>query len=150
MDLIVKEMKENFVIDTSARMAFFHAEPGAERFRDLCTRAALLQCSLSISIVSLIEIFYISVQRSSESVAHERINAISELPLSVETLSENDIEAVGTMKALYKLSFADACIAGLAKRLDAILLHKDPEFEQLKESIVLESLPYKTAREKAK
>ncbi len=45
------------------------------------------------------------------------------------------------MKAM---SFADCCIAGLAEQKQAILIHKDPEFEQLKDKITLHALPYKT------
>ena len=39
---------------------------------------------------------------------------------------------------------ADSCIAGLAKSLNAELVHKDPEYEQLEDNIAIKSLPYKT------
>ncbi|MEA3356768.1 MAG: PIN domain-containing protein [Candidatus Bipolaricaulota bacterium] len=47
------------------------------------------------------------------------------------------------MKALYKLSLADAWIIATALREQAQLVHKDPEFEQVKERVHLLSLPYK-------
>jgi predicted nucleic acid-binding protein len=42
------------------------------------------------------------------------------------------------------VSLADACIAGLAKSKEAILVHKDPEFEQLDNEIAQLKLPYKS------
>ncbi len=41
------------------------------------------------------------------------------------------------------LSFADSCIAGLAKFKQAKLVHKDPEYEQIQNDIEQLKLPYK-------
>jgi len=42
-----------------------------------------------------------------------------------------------------RMSFADAWIAALAKHHEAILVHKDPEFESVSQAIRLQALPYK-------
>ena len=44
------------------------------------------------------------------------------------------------------MSFADSFIAATALHLDAILVHKDPEFDALKSILQMESLPYKHGR----
>ena len=49
----------------------------------------------------------------------------------------------GQVKANYKLSFADARVAATALEFDAILVHKDPEFLELKNRIKMLELPYK-------
>ncbi len=41
------------------------------------------------------------------------------------------------------MSFADSCIAGLAKFMDATLVHKDPEFEQIEDEVKQFKLKYK-------
>ena len=46
-------------------------------------------------------------------------------------------------KAAHKISFADAWIAATAKFQQAVLVHKDPEFEQVKDEVTLLPLPYK-------
>ncbi len=46
------------------------------------------------------------------------------------------------------MSLADSCIAGLAKFKSAILVHKDPEFEQVEDIIDQLKLPYKTQQTK--
>ena len=68
-------------------------------------------------------------------------------------MSKLDIERVesskelgliaGRLKANNRISFADSWIAATAKSYDATLVHKDPEFDQLKEEIKLLHLPYK-------
>lgn len=54
-----------------------------------------------------------------------------------------DTSALGDLKSAYRLSFADAWIAALALRQKAVLVHKDPEFEPLSQSLALQTLPYK-------
>jgi len=49
------------------------------------------------------------------------------------------------LKAAHKVSFADAFVAATALRLKATLVHKDPEFDALKNVIQLEALPPKTS-----
>jgi ribonuclease VapC len=54
--------------------------------------------------------------------------------------------AAGAMKARYKMSFADSFIASTALRLDAILVHKDPEFDALESILRMDRLPYKSGK----
>jgi len=53
------------------------------------------------------------------------------------------LERAAEIKASVPLSFADAWIAASALELDAVLVHKDPEFEQV-EGLKQERLPYKS------
>ncbi len=50
----------------------------------------------------------------------------------------------GELKAKHQPSVADAWIAALAQERDAMLVHKDPEFEQIETTIKVLKLPYKT------
>jgi predicted nucleic acid-binding protein len=50
----------------------------------------------------------------------------------------------GELKARHRLSVADAWIAALARERDAMLVHKDPEFEQIGAMLKMMTLPYKT------
>ena len=45
-----------------------------------------------------------------------------------------------------KVSFADAFVAATAQRLDATLVHKDPDFDALKGIIKLHALPPKPGK----
>ena len=50
------------------------------------------------------------------------------------------------LKAAHKVSFADAFVAATAQRLDATLVHKDPDFDALKGIIKLHPLPPKPGK----
>ena len=58
-------------------------------------------------------------------------------------LDEPTLFIAGRLKATFKISLADAIIAALAKIQNAILVHKDPEYEQLHMEIKQITLPYK-------
>ena len=64
--------------------------------------------------------------------------------IRVESSQELGLIA-GKLKANYRLSFADTWIAATAIFYDAILVHKDPGFEQLKGKLEMLKLPYKNS-----
>lgn len=99
---------------------------------------------LYISVISCIEVFYITHQEQDMTMAQERLQLLNDLPIIQESVRPNDIKSIGELKANHSMSFADCCIAGLAKQKSAILIHKDPEFEQIEGSVEQLKLPYKT------
>ena len=54
----------------------------------------------------------------------------------------NDCCAPGRLKTEYRLSVADCWIAALVVERKAILVHKDPEFEQIEAKLHVLKLPY--------
>ena len=52
--------------------------------------------------------------------------------------------AAAKLKAAHKISFADSFVAALAQRLDAALIHKDPEFKALGAVLKQQMLPAKS------
>jgi len=55
---------------------------------------------------------------------------------------------IGEIKATKTMSFADCCIAGLAKFKQATLVHKDPEYEQMEDEMKQFKLPYKQKKKR--
>nr|VFK66196.1 MAG: hypothetical protein BECKUNK1418G_GA0071005_108215 [Candidatus Kentron sp. UNK]VFK71807.1 MAG: hypothetical protein BECKUNK1418H_GA0071006_108215 [Candidatus Kentron sp. UNK] len=68
---------------------------------------------------------------------------LESLPLTQEPLTPDLCRTIGEIKATKPMSFADCCIAGLSKTKNAILVHKDPEFESVGDEIRQLRLPYK-------
>lgn len=136
---------DRYVLDTSALLTLIENEEGVDYVEYLLIEAAKCEIELFISVISCIEVFYISLQEQSLDIADERIELIKALLLIIEAVDENLIKTAGKIKAENRISFADSCIAALAKEKEAILVHKDPEFEQLKKEIVQKILPYKSA-----
>lgn len=134
---------DKYVLDTSALLCYIEEEDGTEVVDDLIVKAEKEQAFLFVSFVSFTEVYYISWQNKGKELAQARIYLINHLAIErVESSKELSLIA-GEFKAENKISFADAWIAALAKEKDAILVHKDPEFEQLEPDIEMLKLPYK-------
>jgi predicted nucleic acid-binding protein len=138
---------DKFVLDTSALLTYIEDEDGADQLEAYLGLALSNQIELFVSTVSLIEIFYITIQEQGQLIASERLQLLKVLPFTIADVEQSSIEAIGELKAIHRVSFADACIAGLAVTQKAILVHKDPEFEQLK-TLNQIALPYKNSGRK--
>ena len=130
---------KSFVLDTSALMAFIEKEEGAERVRDI-----LLSKSIIIPWLTILEIVYISQRELGEEEALTRYALLKKLNTKIiwdadEALLLN----AARIKSTHSLSLADSVIAAIATQHNAILLHKDPEYEQLQGAVEMEVLPYK-------
>lgn len=136
-------MKDNYVLDTSALITFIENEEGADTIESILLKAIDKLVTVYISIASSIELFYISIQEQGIEVAEERTALIESLPITVLDISYEDLKIIGSLKANYRISFADSCIAASAKIYSAKLVHKDPEYIQLDKEIKQLKLPFK-------
>jgi predicted nucleic acid-binding protein len=130
---------ELFVLDTSAMMTFLEDEDGADRVEQV-----LREDVVFFPWTVLMEVAYISQQEHSPRMATYRLAAMKTMGATILwEMDEATLSVAADWKANYRISFADAIIAAYAFRQDAILLHKDPEFETLTGKFVLEALPSK-------
>ncbi|MBN2092959.1 type II toxin-antitoxin system VapC family toxin [candidate division KSB1 bacterium] len=141
-------MKDDFVLDTSAVMTFLENEAGADRVADLFEQAETGAINLFLSFVTFTEIYYITIQKRGKEFAEHRMDALETLPVKRIESNVKIGKIAGDFKAAYRVSFADAWIAALAKNKNATLVHKDPEFECLESQLKIIKLPYKSASEK--
>jgi predicted nucleic acid-binding protein len=132
---------KRFLLDTSALLAFIEEEDGADRVESILrTEKAFLPC------LALLEVHYITRQERGQGEADRRYALLKELPCEILWhLDEPVLLTASRFKAGHRLSFADAMIAAFAQRQDAVLVHKDPEYEALAEEVELEALPYKAS-----
>jgi uncharacterized protein len=133
---------DKFVLDTSALLTFIENEEGEEIIHSLLIQSLDFEVELYVSVISLVEICYISLQEQGENIAIARLEQIKALPVRIIEVKNEMIEVIGLLKSKYRISFADSCIAGLAEFISATLVHKDPEFEQVLHIKQLK-LPYK-------
>ena len=136
----------HFVLDTSALLTLHQDETGAEEVETVLAQSGK-EHGVWICFISLMEFFYIIQQQAGVETARQSYARLKQLPLMVMESDEELGLIAADIKATYQLSLADAWIAATTERLDAKLLHKDPEFEQLKRRIKLQNLPYKNVKQ---
>ena len=136
------ESEAAYLLDTSALLTLIEAEPGADRVEQLLRKHRVL-----LPFVVLLEIFYLSLQEQGEEVANVRYAMLKALDVMfLNEVTELVLLRAAQLKAYARISLADAIIAAFAAEHEAVLVHKDPEFETVKDQLRLEALPYKAKK----
>jgi predicted nucleic acid-binding protein len=135
---------EAVVLDTSACFAFLENEPGAEIVETFLLDARAKRVAIHASFATLTEVEYIITQERSTGAAMEVLAKIKDWPIRWHHTDDELCGEAAKLKAAHKISFADAFVAATALRLNAMLVHKDPEFDALAPIIKLHPLPPKT------
>lgn len=131
--------KPTYMLDTSAIMTLLEDEEGAARVEDILRHEEAL-----LPFLTLLETYYITLQEQPMDVADKRHALLKQLPATILwNVDEPVLLTAGRLKAAHHLSLADSLIAAFAVRHQAILVHKDPEFDALSEIVLMETLPYK-------
>jgi predicted nucleic acid-binding protein len=135
---------EAVVLDTSACFAFLENEPGADVVEMILLDAREERVAVHASFASLTEIEYIIIQERSAADATAALVNIKGWPVRWHHTDDDLCSEAAKLKAVHKISFADAFVAATASRLNATLVHKDPEFNALAAIIKLHPLPPKS------
>mgnify|MGYP001587443794 FL=1 len=136
-------MADRAEFDTSAFLTLTGDELGADQVQAHITDAIAGRIQLHASFVSLTEVEYITLQEEGQEAAQERLAEVRTLSIRWHHSDDALCSAPAKLKAAHRISFADSFVAALAQRLDATLVHKDPEFSTLTDMVKLEMLPPK-------
>ena len=135
---------DNVVLDTSAWFALAESEPGADEVEAYVAAAWLGRASLHSSFVCLTELQYIRTNEQGAESAAKFVSWVKQQPVQWHHSDDTLCGEAAKLKAAHKVSFADSFVAATAQRFDAVLVHKDPEFDALKDLIKLHALPAKS------
>ena len=138
----MSEAPELYVLDTSALLTLIEDEPGADLVQDILQRSREGKVVVLVSFMSFMEVYYITLQERDTGEARARVDLMTSLPVLRIESTDSLGQIAGELKAKQRLSVADAWIAALARDRNAVLIHKDPDFEEIK-SIQALALPYK-------
>jgi len=133
-----------FVLDTSAILALTGNEPGADEVQARLTEAIAGRIELHSSFATLTEVEYITTQEEGGEVARQRMADLNALPIQWLHSDAALCSEAAKLKAAHKISFADAFVAATARRFDATLIHKDPEFHAFAGVVKQQMLPAKS------
>jgi predicted nucleic acid-binding protein len=127
-----------YVLDTSALLALFGGEDGARQVIEVLESGL----PLYLPFMALMEFEYMTERERGLADVHEAVRLIHAWPASLVESSPEWRRAAARLKARAGLSLGDAWNASLALLLDAELVHKDPEFDDVRDLRSLR-LPYK-------
>ncbi len=133
----------SYVLDSSALLTLRNEEAGADQVETVLRKGQSGQGKIYISFISFTEIFYIVWQKRGKEEAFKVFLQLKMLPIKSVDPTEELLLLAGELKALYSVSLADSLIAATAIIKKATLIHKDPEFDALKDRLELLALPYK-------
>lgn len=139
------EGPEAFVLDTSAIIALWNEEEGASAVEKIL-RARPLKRVVYISFMTFMECRYRLWKDQGKDAADLLFRSLSLLPATRVDVDDDLLKIAAELKALYRISAADSWIIATAITHNAILVHKDPEFEALADRVALQALPYKKTR----
>lgn len=137
---------ERFALDTSAIIAYFADEPGADRVEQILVEAERRTAMVHCSFMTYMEVLYQTWRRHGERTAKGAYLRLKALSLHRVDPAEELLIAASRLKATHELSVADAWIAATALITGSVLVHKDPEFRALAGELSLLELPVKPKR----
>ena len=118
-----------FCLDTSAILTLRDDEPGAERVATLLDGPdPCFAC-----FITRMEVLYRVWKDEGERAGRLAYEQLQSLPIQWVDQTEPLLLEASRIKALHRLSVADAWIAAAALLSRATLLHQDPEFENITE-----------------
>ena len=135
---------ESYVLDTSAIFALWNDEEGADTVEHILHSGA----PVLVSFMTIMEGRYRLWKNAGKETSDEFLKYLSLLPVRRTDITNAIFENAIEIKAINSLSVCDSWIIATAIATKSILVHKDPEFEQVKKMVLLKTLPYKGRRTK--
>jgi predicted nucleic acid-binding protein len=87
----MSQLPPRCVLDTSALLTLIESEAGVDDAQALLEQAKRGEVSLLVSLISFMEVYYISLQERGQEEAHERMQLMAAFPMlrveSTETLA---------------------------------------------------------------
>jgi len=133
---------EVYVFDTSALLTLWNNEEGADEVERLLRSDVVIY----VSFMTWMEARYRIRKNVSREASDEFGQYLDLLRVNRVDVTPDILEKAVEVKATHSLSVCDSWIIATAIALDATLVHKDPEFEQVASTAKLIALPYKVRR----
>ena len=126
-------MKENYVLDACALIAYFKKEPGFENMVQLFNRAGDREISLFMHKINLLEVYYGFYRDDGMEYAEAVLADSLSLPITfINELGNPLFTEASRLKATHDISFADSFALALASvRREPLVTADRHEFEPL-------------------
>jgi len=129
--------KPIYVLDSFAILAYFQAEPGGIKVKELLKQAKAGDTMTYLSLINLGEVIYNTGRKLGNDRAKEILDDIMLLPIQLAEVTISRVLAAAQIKTQYPISYADAFAVALAQELKATIVTGDPEFKQVEFIVTL-------------
>lgn len=129
-------MKNTFVFDACALVAFLQNEPGSDIVSDVLYEATNGCAEVYMHKLNLLEVYYDIFRRFDEAEADNVMSAITESEIKIiPDISDAVLKIAGRYKASYRLSLADAiALAETSVRSATIVTSDHHELEEIEKN----------------
>ena len=117
------------VFDSSAVLALFFEEPGADLVEQVLHEAAMADRPVLITAMNWAEVLYLMKRKRGDEGVQTAKRFEATMPLDVAPVDRALAEIAAEYKAEHKMSLADGFAAALAKQKKADLVTGDQEFK---------------------
>ena len=128
-------MKESYILDACALIAYFKKEPGFKFMLQFLHKANDKKISLSMHRLNLLEVYYGFYRDDGRENAEAVLNDSFALPITfIDDLGDPLFNEAGRLKASYDISFANSFALALASvRRESLITADHHEFEKVEQ-----------------
>ena len=126
---------KQYVFDSYAVTAFFENEPGAEKVEDALRKLFSKEARGWMSVVNWGEVYYSTYREQGHEIAEKAISQLSRYPVELVGVDQVLAKDAALLKGKYRVAYADCYATVLARRMNALVLIGNPEFEILKNEV---------------
>ena len=119
-------MKEEYVLDACALIAFINEERGADNVENVLREAFAGNAEVFMNKLNVYEVYYGIYRDEGQHKADEVYSLIRKLPVNiVDTFADPVFKEAAKLKSKYRLSVADSIALGEAIYRDALFVSAD-------------------------
>ena len=122
---------KRYVLDSYSLLAYAENEKGVDEVGDILKKALNGQAELFLCVINWGEMYYLASREGGKERAELYKNIYARYPITIVEANKELTLQAAQYKAVYKISYADAFAAALAKMKKATLVTGDKEFKTL-------------------
>ena len=126
---------KRYVLNSYSLLAYAEDEKGADAVEDILTKALDNQAEIFLSVINWGEMYYIALREGGKERAELYRETFARYPITIVEANKELTLQAAHFKANYKISYADAFAAAVAKNRKAVLVTGDKEFKSLENEI---------------
>ncbi|HMN18891.1 MAG TPA: type II toxin-antitoxin system VapC family toxin [Ignavibacteriaceae bacterium] len=120
-----------YVLDSYSLLAYAEQEKGADEVGNILKKDLEDKAELFLCVINWGEMYYIALREGGKERAELYKNTFARYPITIVEANKEITLQAAEYKAFYRISYANAFAAALAKTKKAILVTGDKEFKVL-------------------